>query len=542
MELVRKFFPSGIDKFRVLLIRTQRATDTCFGFPRTTRKRAQTTMTFGSGIGISGLGSGLDTNSIIRQLVALENIPLQQIQGHKKVEQDKLATLNKFKGFVKTLQDKAKELAKENDFLDFTVTPSQEGVASFSATGAAQAGTHTITALKLAQIDRWAFDGVTDKAANLAGGNGEAVSFTVNGTVYTATMSQADSSLEDIASEINEQAPEDVSATVVNTGTDASPSFKLVLTAKHSGAEARITGITSTVAGLTIDGTAPAPDGTAGSTNNITVGQNALALIDGLQIERTNNDFNDVIEGVDLTLESADPLLEINFSVEADTDAIKTKVKDFVASYNAVMNFANEQNKYSEDEGPGGPLFGDSLLQSVRSAINTAIFSVDLDEVQADTLGYSTMSLLGIKTQSDGTLLVDETKLEEKLTGNLEAFADFFVDHDGFNNGGALPNTPEYYIDTTADSGIAARLDRALERMFTNSAGPNDSSLKGLFESKVETINNKIGRFDDQIDSKQFYLEQYERQLVLKFAKLEEVMGGLNAKGASLQAALNGLI
>jgi flagellar capping protein FliD len=37
-------------------------------------------------------------------------------------------------------------------------------------------------------------------------------------------------------------------------------------------------------------------------------------------------------------------------------------------------------------------------------------------------------------------------------------------------------------------------------------------------------------------------LEKYEAQLVMKFAKLEDVMGGLNAKGAALQQALVGMI
>jgi flagellar capping protein FliD len=85
-------------------------------------------------------------------------------------------------------------------------------------------------------------------------------------------------------------------------------------------------------------------------------------------------------------------------------------------------------------------------------------------------------------------------------------------------------------------------LDRAIERMFGTSAGPSGTVLKGLFDAKNQTLNDAIKRLGDQIEDKQYYLEKYEAQLVMKFAKLEDVMGGLNAKGAALQQALVGMI
>jgi flagellar capping protein FliD len=187
-------------------------------------------------------------------------------------------------------------------------------------------------------------------------------------------------------------------------------------------------------------------------------------------------------------------------------------------------------------------LFGDSVLRQVRSSIDDALFNVPLAVVQADTTGYSTLNLLGIEKEDNGTLKVDKSKLEEKILGNLDAFADLFVDTDGFNNGGALPNTPGFYTDTTADAGLADKLDRAIERMFGTSAGPSGTVLKGLFDAKNQTLNDAIKRLGDQIEDKQYYLEKYEAQLVMKFAKLEDVMGGLNAKGAALQQALVGMI
>jgi flagellar hook-associated protein 2 len=495
----------------------------------------------GNGISISGLGSGLDTQKIIQQLVALERLPIDALGDKKKGVQSKLSTLGTLQGLVKDLQAKAKVLGKKNQFLSFNVAPSEEGVATFSATGSAVAGSHTLKVVRLAGVDRWAFDGVASRTADLATAAGQQISFDVNGTNYSVTLQQDQSSLDEIATAINNLASEDVSASVVNTGTTSAPSFKLVVTSNASGEDFRITNLASTVAGLTIDATGPDGDGNAGSADNITVGNNAIADIDGLRIERDSNEFTDVITGVDITTTAADATKTISFTVEADHDAIKKKIKDLVDSYNKVASFMRTQNTYSKDAGPGGDLFGDPILDQVRSRIDQALFGVDLDAVAADTEGYSTLSLVGIKKQSDGSLLIDDSVLDEKLGDDIDLFSDLFVDSDGFDNGGVTSSTPGYYDDTTADSGLAASLERAVDRLFGSVDGPNGSVVKGVFDTRKDTYNSDIRRFEQQIDSKQNYIDQFEQNLVQRFAKLEELIGSLNSQGASLQAGLSGL-
>ena len=257
---------------------------------------------FGSGISFSGLASGLDSGSIIEKLVQLESVPIGQLEKKKKEHQAKLSDLGTLKGYVKELQKQAKTLSTLQDFLVFAVTPSQEGVASFSATGSAGVGSHTLEVLQLATTDRWAFDGVADATTDLATGAGQTVSFTAGGTAYTVSVAQDASSLEEIAAAISEEAGEDVEASVVNAGTEAAPSWKLVLTAKSSGEESRISGITSSIAGLAIDGTGPDSGGVAQSANNLVVGSNALAVVDGLTVERTTNELEGVLTGVSIDL------------------------------------------------------------------------------------------------------------------------------------------------------------------------------------------------------------------------------------------------
>jgi len=489
-------------------------------------------------ISFGGLASGLDTNKIIAQLVALERIPLKMLEAKKATVQSKIDLVGTLRGHVVSLKSAAQDLATMGEFMSFSVTPSQEGVAAFSASGTASAGSHTLTVNQTAQADRWAFDAVADPDVDLGTVDGQTVSFDLDGTSYNIAFDVADSSLNEIAAAIASQAGTDVAVSVVNVGTDVSPSYQLVLASKQTGADYRITNIASTVTGLVIDGTPPDAGGNPQSANNVTVGRNAEAVIDGLTIVRSDNDFSDVIQGVSIQVQSSDPTLTIDFTVGPDTEAIKAGLTALVEAYNEVVGFINAQGAYDEDSGPGGALFGDTILKSVRNGIRNALFDVNVQNVIDDTEGYSTLSLLGFGTNNDGTITIDTATLDAKLSANLDAFADLFVDTDGFDNGGALPNTPEYWIDTTADDGLADNLVRAIDRMLNTFEGDNGSTLKGLFDARTEALQDSIEVFDQGIAAREYYLERFEATLVKRFAALEHLMGALNAQGDALAQAL----
>jgi flagellar hook-associated protein 2 len=502
-----------------------------------------------NGISFSGLASGLDTQAIIQQLVALERLPIQLIEAKKQAEQSKLDKLDDFSAKLKALQSAAEKLSTTGGFYAWKVESSDPSVATINTTTGAQAGVHTLEVLALAAVDRWAFDAVSDPTTDLAGADGEQLSFDVGGTSYSLTVNAASSSLNDIASDIEDVAGDLVTAEVVNTGTESNPQYRLVLAAKESGEDNRIENITSGIAGLSITYSPPDVNGDPTSANNLTVGSNAQAKVDDLLIERSSNDFSDVYAGIEINLLSTTGEgAQITFSVDPDKESIRENIDAFISAYNAAVSFINQQSTFTaaEDKGEAGvtgALFGDSILSTVRGNINRALFYVDPDVVSGDSAGFSTLSLVGITQANDGTLAIDETTFDEKIAEDINLFADLFLDSDGFDNGGADPNTEEFFQDTTADSGLAASLVREIERMFGTYEGPVDPdtgerlAMDALFDLKGDTIRDTMARFDDQIDSMEHRLEGFERNLVLRFARLEELMAVLNAQGAALGAA-----
>ena len=489
------------------------------------------------GISFGGLASGLDTGAIIEALLSVERAPINELQSKKAAEQTKIDLFGTLQGHVRDLQSKAQELSTLSNLLVFDVTPSIEGVATFSATGSAVAGSHTLDVLALASVDRWAFDAVADPDATLATNPNSNVSFTYDGVDYDVSILQASSSLNNIAAEINLATQGAVSASVVNTGSSSNPSYQLVLAGSETGESHRISNLASTVSGLTINGAGPNPSGVPQSPNNITVGSDAVAVIDGLQIQRDTNDFNDVIPGVSISV-TDNTAGEITFTVESDKEAIGEKIQGFVDAYNKVMDFINSQNTYSEEEGAGGELFGDFALRTIQNELRRTMFAQGSTRFVQSSPSFETLRLVGIKTGSDGRLTIDQSVMEAKMAEDLDAFTDLFVDTDGFDNGGALKGSPSYYVDITADHGLADDVARRLDRFLDGEFGINGNQLDSIFKARTEELQGRIKRFDQQIEAREFRLARFEENLVARFAALENLMGQLTSQQAFLGSQL----
>jgi len=455
-------------------------------------------------IQFGGLASGLDTNAIISALLSVERIPIQRFEGRKEEEQNRISLIGTLEGLVKDLREKAQGLATDAGFFSYALDGADDGVATFSLGSNPQPGSHTLQVDSLAAADRYAWDaGLTDADTTQLGGG--TIGFTYDGTAYSVTVDAGTSTLNDVAAAINSQAGEAVRASVVNTGTEANPNYQLVVAGNDTGEDFALGGLSVSIAGL-------------GAGTRIVAASNASVVIDGLAVERSGNVFSDVLPGVTFTVHTAGAAT--SFSVDVDDEGTKAKIGEFVDAYNEVIDFINAQSQFSEEDGPSGGLFGDSILTSVRGGITGALFNVDVSIVAADTEGYSTLQLIGIEIDSDGRLSIDDAKFDEKLSTNREAIFQLFSDE---------------------DSGLMGKLETALDALLDGPVDENGDpfqvqgkNIGGVFDRRRDTLNRNISRIDDDIERLERRIDSLEETLVQRFANLERIMSGLNAQSGFL--------
>jgi len=484
-------------------------------------------------IQFGGLASGLDTGSIIQALLSLERRPIQILEGRKQTEEGKLELFSTFEKLVRELRTKAQELGAGNTFYANKLTVADESVASITTSPGAQTGSHELTSVQLARADRFTFDGVVDADDETLFGAGQ-ISFEHRGETYTIDIDDT-MSLNDISDAINSHSGLDsqgepinagdvVTANVVNVGTEDNPSYQLVIAGDD-------TGLDFTLTNLTVD----AGIGLTGQTQ-LTTAQNAIATIDGLTVERSENLFTGVIPGVTFTLTSE--AQTTTFTVDVDPEGIKENIQGFVDAYNGVIDFIESQNKITIEEGDDArstadsDIFGDPALLSVRGALDRAF----LDRTAETPLG-----LVGIERGVDGKLTIDATEFDDALAADLEAVAELFLEERVVD---------DVTGEVTDPGGILARIDAELSDLIEEVPaldlngdpilGPDGIAIvsDGLFDRRRDTINALIRSMDDQIDNLERRLEKTEESLVLRFSNLEQLLSGLQSQQAYLSSIL----
>lgn len=182
-----------------------------------------------NGITFSGVNSGLDVDSIIRQLITLERLPIQRFQVQKAELSQKQDLYSAMRSRLLDLEDSLKSLGKSSTYTAVTASSSDEDVATISATEFAQAGSYSLSVSNLAQAHKAA----STAQASVSEALGHAGTITVNGKSIEIS---ADDALTDIAGKINE-ADARVTASVINGGEG---SAYLSLTAQGSGVQGRL--------------------------------------------------------------------------------------------------------------------------------------------------------------------------------------------------------------------------------------------------------------------------------------------------------------
>ncbi len=455
-------------------------------------------------ISFGGLGNGLDFGQVVEQLVNVAKLPINRLNQTKTALTTKLTDYTTLGAKLLSLQSAADALRLTTSFDRTSVSVSDGTVLTATGSSTATAGTYTLRVTQLAQAHQ-----ITNKAAKAVSStttdivSGASATFTFRvGSGADQSVTLADTgTLDDLKTAINDLGA-GVTASIVNTGTEASPSYRLVLTSANTGAGS---GITIVADQTTLDLTNAS--GTGGI-DTLQAAQDAVVVLgdpalNPVTLTRAANTITDAIAGVTLTLNKTTGDGTVNVNVARDTGAVKTNIKALVTAYNDVVKFVNERSTYDIVTKQGGIFFNESTARTVLVQLRQAL--------SAEVTGlspYTSVGQVGFTTERDGTVTLDDTMLETALITNYSGVKSLFINQPG-------------------TAGVAQRLNLAVDAL--------DDIAGGALTLRKNGLTDRINDITTEIANKETLLSQYEDRIRRQYAALDSLLRRLQSQSSFLQ-------
>ncbi|GIV11111.1 MAG: hypothetical protein KatS3mg020_0602 [Fimbriimonadales bacterium] len=153
--------------------------------------------------------------------------------------------------------------------------------------------------------------------------------------------------------------------------------------------------------------------------------QDAEFTIDGFQFKRSRNQINDAIQGVTITLLSADISnpKTAQLTLTRDAEAARGAVSNFVNAFNSLVDFLKQNASINKDTLQAGVLFGDTTVGTVMDGLINRTISA-LPNVQD---GLRVLAQVGVQLGQDGKLTFDEGKFNQAITQDLQGVMRLFT-------------------------------------------------------------------------------------------------------------------
>jgi len=377
-----------------------------------------------------GLGSNLDVNSIITQLMSLEQRPLTALSQKEASYQAKISALGSLQGSISALQTAAGNLVPATGttaaekFSLFKTSVGDTTIVGASATSSAVAGTYT---LEVNQLARQHSVASSTGAATPFSGTGDTLPL---GGTLTLSLDNAGGSSPHTSTEIaiaDGATPENVRDAIngANAGVSALvingvAGKQLVLTSNDPGSNQFIK--LSGIAGLAYDpDAAPAPSDAFVQSQ---VAQGSAFKLNGIAVEGVSNQVSTAIDGITLNLlkgpEAPATALSTTLTISKDNSSLSTGVNALVKAFNDFSATASGLGSYNAATQTAGALNGDSTLRTAQNSFRSI-----LGNIPAAVAGssFQRLSDVGVSLQKDGTLSVDSAKLSAAISGDLAGVA-----------------------------------------------------------------------------------------------------------------------
>ncbi|MFG6465574.1 flagellar filament capping protein FliD [Roseateles sp. BYS87W] len=454
-----------------------------------------------------GIGSGLDVESIITKLMAVEQQPITDITKKTDGLKTQLSTYGQIQSALSTLRDASAKLSNPDTWAGAKTTSSDTSAVTATASTGAAVGTASISVSQLAAAQTLASSTFTNATATVGQGSitielgswgtdavtGDPTFTSKSGTTpVTINIGAGQDQLSQVRDQIN-AANAGVTAAVV---TDATGS-RLTLTSRTTGETNAFRVTVSDADGNSGDASglsqlAYDPSTTVSQMSLSLPAANARAILNGLPISSETNSLTSAIDGLNIILLKTTP--PVTLSITQDTDAIKKAVSDFTAAYNAVNQLLRTQTKYDSATKTAGVLQGDSTAVGLNNRLRGVAGG-------ATSLGgaFARLSDIGLAPGSDGNLPTAGSKLDKALT-NTADLKQFFM---GVDNTDA------------ANSGFATRMRQLVDQAL---------SVDGSVSNREKGIQDQINTNNKRVDDLQDRVASTEKRLRAQYASLDTAM------------------
>ncbi len=459
-----------------------------------------------------GVGSNLDLQGLLEGIMEAERAPTEARLELQEAEANaSFSAIGGLKATVSTFQDSLSNLKNISFFNQRSAVSGDESTFTATANSDAAIGNYSIEVLDLASANK------LSSAADF-GGPTEVLG---SGTL---TISVGGSSFNiDIVTGENDtvaQVRDAINEALDNTGVRASlltvddglggTVTKFILTANDTGADSQIEIAVSDDDGISNDATGLSRlhylDGDVNSQmDEIDVAQDASITIDGFTVSNSSNSFDDAIDGVTIiaVAQTTDPE---GLSVVEDKQNLKSEIETFVASYNELMIVFNQLTDYDPSTETRGLLSADAGISSIESSIRRVLTGM----VSGAADDFNNMAFLGLSTNRNGTVALDDTKLSAALTSRPGDIGLLFA----------------------SDDGVAVMLDDLTDSFLASD---------GAFQTQQDGLLEKLRRINDERIDLEFRLTKMEARYSAQFSNLDILVGQLNRTGDFLTQQLAGI-
>ncbi len=440
---------------------------------------------------ISGLSSGLDTATIINQLMQLEAAPQTRLKSRVSSESSSVSVLQSLNTKLTLLGVKAKALVGPQAGMPLTSTSSNAAV-SVATTSTASPASLSVTVTSVARTHQVGF---TDPAA---------LTDVVTGATTRVRLDRFDGSpveldtgdgtLSGLVTAINATANE--TGLRASTVKVADGSYRLLVESQVTGAEQ--------------DFEITAEDGSAllgGST--VRAGTDAaIDLGAGISVSSTTNTFSDVLPGITLTLGDAATTGTVSsVAVSRDTAALTSSVKGLVDALNSALGDIDTQSKYNATTKTAGPLTGNATVRSLRTSLLESVYPAD----------GGTLASLGIQVTRDGQLSFDSSAFAQAYAADPAGVADRISGTTGFAAAVAK-------VTTTASDATTGTLTTAITGRRTG----------------ITRMEGTIADWDRRLELRRTALERQFTSLETALNQMTSQSSWLSGQLASLPSNNNG--